>query len=223
MKKLIIFSAMLIASFQTAFCQMNALKGSGKVLTKTFSYQDFEKIQLKDLDGNIEVVVGKPYAITIKIDDNLEPLLTVSENKKTLFVALSKNENNQRYVEKTNIHITINVPALNALTHIGNSDIFITGVKNNSFSVKSAGNGNVTIAGTTDKVEIDKTGNGDVEAAKLMVKNANVVSVGNGDVMVNASEIFVANLTGNGDIINRGNARASSNSKQTGNGEIRNN
>ncbi len=223
MKKLIILSAVFITTLQTAFSQMGALKGSGKIVTKTFSYQDFDKLQLNDLDGKIEVEVGKAYAIKISIDDNLEPLLTVSEKNKTLFVVLSKNENNKRYVEKTNINITISVPNLKSAVHIGNSDVLIAGLKNTSFSIKSTGNGDVMLTGTTDKVEIEKAGNGDVDAATLIAKNANVVSVGNGDVKVNASEIFSANGTGNGDIINKGKAKASANSKQTGNGEIINN
>lgn len=223
MKKLIIFSATLLVTIQMAFCQMGALKGSGKIVNKTFSYHDFDKIQLNDLDGRVEVEVGKPYSIKISIDDNLEPLLTVSENNKTLTVALNKNENNRRYVENTNIKITISVPALNGVVHNGNSDAFITGLKNNNFSAKSTGNGNLLLTGTADNIEINKAGNGDVDAAKLTVKNAKIISVGNGDVKVNASETFTADGTGNGDIINRGSAKASADSKQKGNGEIINN
>ena len=223
MKKLIIFSATLLVTIQMGFCQMGALKGSGKIVTKTFAFQDFDKLQLNDLDGSVEVEVGKPYSIKIYIDDNLEPLLTVSETNKMLTVALNKNENNRRYVENSNIKITISVPALSGVVHNGNSDAFITGLKNSNFSAKSTGNGNLVLAGTSDNIEIEKAGNGNVEAAKLIVKNAKIVSVGNGDVRVNASETFTADGTGNGDIINKGKAKPSANSKQKGNGEIINN
>ena len=223
MKKLIIFSATLLVTIQMGFCQMGALKGSGKIVTKTFAFQDFDKLQLNDLDGSVEVEVGKPYSIKISIDDNLEPLLTVSETNKMLTAALNKNENNRRYVENSNIKITISVPALNGVVHNGNSDAFITGLKNSNFSAKSTGNGNLVLAGTSDNIEIEKAGNGNVEAAKLIVKNAKIVSVGNGDVRVNASETFTADGTGNGDIINKGKAKPSANSKQKGNGEIINN
>ena len=223
MKKLIIFSATLLVTIQMGFCQMGALKGSGKIVTKTFAFQDFDKLQLNDLDGSVEVEVGKPYSIKISIDDNLEPLLTVSETNKMLTVALNKNENNRRYVEKSNIKITISVPALSGVVHNGNSDAFITGLKNSNFSAKSTGNGNLVLAGTSDNIEIEKAGNGNVEAGKLIVKNAKIISVGNGDVKVNASETFTADGTGNGDIINKGKAKPSANSKQKGNGEIINN
>ncbi len=223
MKKLIIISATLFLTIQMAFCQMGALKGSGKIVHKTFAFQDFDKIQLSDLDGNVELEVGKPYSIKISIDDKLEPLLTVSENNKMLIVALTKNENNKGYVENSHIKITISVPLLNGVIHNGNSDAIVRGLKNNSFSAKSTGNGNLVLAGTSENIDIEKAGNGNVEAAKLIVKNAKVLSVGNGDVKVNASETFSANGTGNGDIINNGSAKPSANSKQKGNGEIINN
>ena len=138
-----LFRSTLLVTIQMGFCQMGALKGSGKIVTKTFAFQDFDKLQLNDLDGSVEVEVGKPHSIKISIDDNLEPLLTVSETNKTLTVALNKNENNRRYVENSNIKITISVPALNGVVHNGNSDAFITGLKNSNFSAKSTGNGNL--------------------------------------------------------------------------------
>ncbi len=62
-----------------------------------------------------------------------------------------------------------------------------------------------------------------MDATKLTVKNAKIISVGNGDVKVNASETFIADGTGNGDIINKGGAKPSASSNQKGNGEILNN
>ena len=210
MKTIIILSAMFFTGLQTAYCQMGALKGSGKVVTKIFSYQNFDSIQLQDLDGKIEVEAGKAYSITIAIDDNLERLLVV-------------NENNKRYVENSNIKITITVPQLCKIAQSGNSNTYVKAIESKSFRIQSRGNGNIAIDGTAENFDVQKSGNGNVEAGKLLTKNANIVSTGNGDVKVNASETFFADGTGNGDIINKGKAKASPNSKQTGNGEIINN
>lgn len=223
MKKLMIFSIMVLVNVQATFCQMSGLKGSGKILTRTFNFQNFETIQLDDLDGKIEIIAGKPYSISVAIDDNLESLLRVSANNKTLFISLYKNKNNKRYIKNANIKITINVPLLNQLGHNGNSDVFVTSISNASFSVKSTGNGNLLLSGVSEKIEIEKAGNGDVDAGKLTVKDANIISVGNGNVIVFAGETFTAAGTGNGDIINKGKAKPSATSKQIGNGEIINN
>ena len=35
------------------------LKGSGKTVTKTYNYKNFDKVYFEDLDGKIKVEVGK--------------------------------------------------------------------------------------------------------------------------------------------------------------------
>ena len=220
MKKLIILSALFVASVQTAFCQMGALKGSGIVVTKTFAFKNFDSIELKDLDGKIEVETEKPFSIQIAVDDNLEPLLLVNEKNNTLTIELNKNKNNRRYVENSNIKILITLPQLSKVLQTGNSNTFIKNVENKNFVIKSRGNGNITVEGKAENIDIQRSGNGNVYAGKLIAKNATVVSTGNGNVKVNVSDIFMANGSGNGDIQNIGKAKATSNSKKTGNGSI---
>lgn len=56
------------------------LKGSGKIITKNFDYKNFDKLTLEDLDGKIDVEIGKNWSISVTIDVNLENLLSFSEN-----------------------------------------------------------------------------------------------------------------------------------------------
>ena len=220
MKKLIILSALFVAGLQTAFCQMGALKGSGIVVTKTFDFKNFDSIELKELDGKIEVEGGKPFSIKIAVDDNLEPLLLINEKNNTLTIELNKNKNNRRYVENSNIKILITLPQLSKVLQTGNSNTFIKNVENKNFVIKSRGNGNITVEGKAENIDIQRSGNGNVYAGKLIVNNATIVSTGNGNVKINASESFNARGSGNGDIQNIGKAKATSNSKKTGNGSI---
>ena len=223
MKTFIFLSVMCITSLQTAFCQMSALKGSGKVVTKTFDFKNFDAVELKDLDGKIEVEAGRAYGITIAIDDNLEPLLLINEKNSILTIELNKNKNNRRYVENSNIKILITVLQLSKVLQTGNSNTFIKNVENKKFLIKSRGNGNITVEGNAENVDIQRSGNGNVYAGKFIVNNATIVSTGNGDVKVNSSESFTANGSGNGDIKNIGKAKASANSIKIGNGKIINN
>ena len=199
---------------------MGALKGSGIVVTKTFDFKNFDSIELKDLDGKIEVEAGKPFSIQIAVDDNLEPLLLVNEKNNSLTIELNKNKNNRRYVENSNIKILITLPQLSKVMQTGNTNTFIKNVENKNFVIKSRGNGNITVEGKAENIDIQRSGNGNVYAGKLIAKNATVVSTGNGNVKVNVSDIFIANGSGNGDIQNIGKAKATSNSKKTGNGSI---
>ena len=63
-------------------------------------------------------------------------------------------------------------------------------------------------------------GNGDINAKKLVAKNAVIQNTGNGNVIVNVSENLQGNLFGNGDIQNIGKATFNTKSTKKGNGNL---
>ena len=198
------------------------LKGSGKTVTKTYDYKNSDKVNFENLDGKIEVEIGKPWNISVTIDDNLEPLLIFTENKseKELKVQFKGNKNNQMYIENTNFKIKITMPEASVIKNTGNSDLVVKNIIGRYFRLENTGNGDSKISGTIDSLDINKTGNGDVNTENLMVKKATLKSTGNGDLIVNVSEELSAKLTGNGDIINKGKAKFDANSKKSGNGDL---
>jgi uncharacterized membrane protein YphA (DoxX/SURF4 family) len=205
----------------TAFAQSRPLKGSGNIVTKTYDFKDFDSVELADLDGTTTIEIGKTFAIKIEIDDNLLPLLEVKQNNKKLYVGIFKNKNNSRYIEDTGIKVRITMPALTDLNHHGNSDVTVNGISERSFSLENTGNGSATLTGSTDKLNLKKSGNGDIEAQNLNAKFAEVKSEGNGSVKVNISASLSANGRGNGSIINVGKGKIEPLSGIIGSGEVR--
>lgn len=220
MKKLLFVSLVLIACLHIVKAQKGSLKGSGKIISKIFDYKDFDKISLTDLSGKVDVEVGKPFSISLNIDDNLESLLSVSAKNGKLEMELSGNENNKMYIENTNIHIKISLPEISVLEHRGNDVVAVNGITGKYFRLQNSGNGDVELKGSIDELEIKKNGNGDINAAKLFAQRVTVNSSGNGDVVVNAANYFKANGSGNGDIKNIGAALAGAESSKSGNGDI---
>ncbi|RKS95008.1 putative autotransporter adhesin-like protein [Flavobacterium limicola] len=217
MKKIFFAIVLTITSFANA-----QLKGSGKIITKTFDYKNFDKVYFEDLDGKIEVEIGKPWSILITIDDNLESLLHLSENvsENELKIQFKGNKDNQMYVENNNSKIKITMPEASVIKNSGNSNLSVQNISGHYFKLENTGNGDSNISGTVDVLDIIKIGNGDVDASNLNVKKAELKSTGNGDLIVNVSETLSARLTGNGDIINTGKANFDSGSKKSGNGDL---
>ncbi len=221
MKSLSIITIVFFYCCQAATAQMNPLKGSGKLVNKTYNLTNFNKIYLADLDGEVAIAAGPSFSIAIIIDDNLEPLLAVKENNGKLTVAFEDNRNNKRYVEESNVRVTITLPTLLFLENDGNANVTATGITGNAFAIQNLANGNATLSGTVNNIEIRKTGNGNVNAKAVAAEKATVKATGNGNVLVNASAYFMATGSGNGDVVNTGIALPAAGAGMGGNGEVR--
>lgn len=201
--------------------QGKPLNGSGKIVERTFNYENFDQLQIRDLSGKITVETGKPFSVSVSIDDNLEPLLRVSNQNGELQMELEDNENNRRYIEATHIRIVITMPVLNSLRYRSNSDISISGIQQALLKIRAAGNGDIMLSGKTEELDIEKSGNGDLKAEGLLATRVQVQKSGNGDVLINTPNPFRANGSGNGDVINRNEGSPERGSGIDGNGEIR--
>ncbi len=215
-------SILLIAILFTSISTFAQLRGSGKTITKTFDYQNFNKVNFDDFDGKLEIEVGKPFSISITIDDNLVNLLTLIENAKDkrLTIALKGNRNNNMYIEDTKINVKITLPYLTEVTNNGNSGLNVTNINSKNFKSENPVNGSTNLSGIVDNLEVICRGNGNLYAERLITKNAKITCRGNGNAKVNAADDIVAIVSGNGNIINVGNATFSADSKTSGNGSL---
>jgi Putative auto-transporter adhesin, head GIN domain len=205
MKNSILLLAILLTSF-TTFLQ---LRGSGKTVIKTYDYQNFNKVDFDDLDGDLEIEVGKPFSISITIDDNLVNLLTLIENSndKQLTIALKGNRNNKMYIEDTKIKVKITMPFLTEVNNNGNSGLIVTNINSKNFKSSNPVNGSTTLSGIVDNLEVKCSGNGNLNAKNLKTTNAKVTCNGNGSANLNVDNIIEAKKSGNGNINNIGNAK----------------
>jgi hypothetical protein len=187
MKKLFlaIFTLSLVS---IAYAQRGPLEGSGKIVNKTFVFTNFDKVNLKDLDGITEIEVGKSYSISVAIDDNLENLLSVTVDDYALDIHLKGNRNNRMYIENTNIKIKITVPLLVYVLHDGNNGLTINGIAGDYFKIKCIDNGSATLTGSVNELNIICTGNGTVNARKLVANNIETTRRGNGNIYTSKEE-----------------------------------
>lgn len=218
MTKLILAIVMIVTStFANA-----QLKGSGRTITKNFDYTNFDKVYFEDLDGKLEVEIGKSWSISVTVDDNLESLLAFKENptEHELTVYLKDNKNNRMYIENSNIKIKITMPEATVIRNDSNASLVVNGVIGRYFRLENFSNSTSKVLGKVDELEVKNTGNGYSNLAELKTKKANIICRGNGNTTVNVSEEIVATVSGNGNITNKGNANYDGKSTRTGNGNL---
>lgn len=216
-------TAIILLSFFISFNSIAQLTGSGKIIHRSFDLKDFDKIDIKDFDGNIEIEIGKSFSIKIDLDDNLGKYLEVNKNDKEsqLNIFLKGNTNGKMYLEDVNINIKITLPEASVISIRGNANSFIKGINGRYFRLENQGNGSCNITGVIDELDIKKSGNGDVNAKKLIAKTAKVKSVGNGNVSVYSQISLQGSGVGNGNIIQTGPGKIEGISGVIGNGEVK--
>ena len=223
MKKLVLIIITLIAVFNPkSNGQKGPLRGSGIIKTLTYDGAGYDKVNLLDFEGRIQIEIGKKHSLKIDIDDNIAELVQFDLNKieNELTVSVAGNKNGRLYLEDINSQIIITMPESSVIKHRGNSNVYISGLSGRYFRLEQQGNGDAFLTGTIDDLDISKTGNGTVFAERLLSKTANVTSLGNGNVKINAMETFTAKGAGNGDVIQTGKGPASFFSNIVGNGKI---
>ena len=131
MKKLILIIAIFNTFYSITYAQRGPLKGTGKIISRTFDFKDFDKVSFEDFDGKIEVEIGKPFSIKVDIDENLVPRLEVKKDdaENQLTIRLAGNYNGKLYLEDTRIKIKVTMPEASVIQHRGNTNVHISGVR----------------------------------------------------------------------------------------------
>lgn len=221
--KHIFFTIILLNGF---FCNVKSqdkpLVGSGKTTTIHYTKTGYDKINLMDFEGVIDIKIGKPHDIKIEIDDNIASLVIfyLDEKEYELTIGINGNKNGKLYLKDISSKITITLPESSVIKHRGNSMVTVGGIMGRYFRFEQQGNGDVRLFGKVDELEITKSGNGGVFAEKLFTKKANVNSLGNGNVTIYAEDSFTAKGSGNGNVVQFGQGKATVFSNIIGNGKI---
>jgi hypothetical protein len=223
---LLICSSILIASS----CKRNIEEGHGKITSEN-----------RNVSGFTAVTISAPMDATITVDNTKQASVSLKGYANLLEKITTKVENGVLVIDKDDLidffnddelHATIVVPSLEALTIAGASDADIKGaVTGAHFKLKVSGAGDVTIdkmsasdfeselsgagdlhikGGEVNNASFRVTGAGDVSAYAMRSKNVTAKVAGAGDVEVSVSDNLEAKVTGVGSISYKGHPQVQS-------------
>ena len=119
--------------------------------------------------------------------------------------------------------IKVSLPNAVALKNNTNGLLTVSGISGNYLKIETLDNGSTELVGSIENLESKNTGNGVLNAKRLIVKNAIIKAFGNGNVYVNVSELITAKTFGNCTVINSGKAKFDASSSSSGNSRYVNN
>lgn len=194
MKRTILFLSLTLLVLSGCYHKFGQATGSGTMKVEKRTVPSFNAIHLSGA-YDAEIVVQKEQRLEIEGDDNLLPLITTEVKSGVLDIGNSKS-----FSTKNKLHLRISVPSLDAISSSGASDIVISSVKSDGFSIDISGAGSLQVSGETQSVEIKQSGAGDVDAKELHAAKVNVDLSGAASADVYASEELRASVSGAGNV-----------------------
>ncbi|MCM2332721.1 MAG: DUF2807 domain-containing protein [Anaeromyxobacteraceae bacterium] len=187
--------------------------GDGKKVTQQRQSAGFKAIRLEgSLD--VQVKVGAPTAVSVTIDENLQPLVETRVDGDTLVIATT---GSMSY--RGEGRVAVATPSLRGFTIEGSGDVAIDGGAGDldlevdgsgdlswrgaaaTLRVEIEGSGDVRLAGTAERAVLAVAGSGDIQAKELVAGGAKVSVAGSGDVSVTLDGgSLEASVAGSGDV-----------------------
>ncbi len=227
MRKFLILAflaAALIPSFAQKESNRKKIEGSGNVITKNFSIQSFDQL---DVSGvfSVQLAQASKEEVKIEADDNLMELFEVKNEGSKLIVSMKKDVNIQGS-KKMNLYVTfrnlkkMDLKTVGNVSSAGNLNFTSLDIDNKSVgdvdlkltaksvTIENKSVGNVKLEGKADNAVIKNKSVGSMEAAGFAVQTMDIDNNGIGSAEVNAVKELKVKDNFLGKVTNKGAATA---------------
>lgn len=192
-----IIAAMLLL----ASCSSSQVSGNGKSVTKSRQVNSFNEIKIS---GAYKVVItqGNIQSVKVTTDSNIEPLVIIDVKGDTLRI---HNKKGVGFSLNRPVLVEIAVRKLKRLTISGANQIIASNLNGDKLQVDTNGSIQGSLAGKVNKLNVQVSGSGKIDASKLVAEDVNVRLTGSGQIKVNATDSLNSKITGSGTIAYSGN------------------
>ena len=140
-------------------------------MAQQFNFKNFDKVQLNNINGSVDIEVGKEFNVEVKGLPKDNSLVTVEIIKENCLAITLKKGLSWDEVQKINLKIKITMPEISKLYNNSNADVVVNKFTGRYFGIENNGNGNTTIKGkNVDELEIANNGNGNTNAKQIEAK-----------------------------------------------------
>ena len=200
---LAIVLATLVAGCSSDDATIETIEGSGNVVTETRELTTFHAVELNGA-GEVTIEPGDSASITLAVEDNLIPYLTINVTGGRLVIGVRENiafQNKEMMIYRVTYPNT-----LDELVIGGNGNMIVMSACE-EMRARINGAGNITLTGSGERLTVEINGNGAVNARDYAVSEAKATVNGMGVITVNAADSIDATIGGNGNIQYVGNPR----------------
>lgn len=198
---------------------LNAVAGSGNVITQSRSVSNFDSVTLSGV-GDVTINQGDTESLTVEAEDNVMPHITTEVINGRLSIGFDNQDWSNMIQPTKPIQFNLSLKNLSALEISGAGNIQAASIKTNRLNarVSGAGNiridrleatsldaalsgaGNVEVAGQVTNQDNRMTGIGNLKADNLKSQTARVTVSGAGSATVWAQDSLDVTISGAGSV-----------------------
>ncbi len=155
------------------------------------------RVDAIELQGalDLDVRVGGPLAVFLEGHGDLLAHVDVELRGAELVVAVARGV---RLVPPP--RVAIELPELSRLELVGSGTARVGGVQGEALAVALVGSGDVVLEGRVERLELELSGSGELDAGRLVAREVRVDQQGSGRTTVHATELLAGRGVGSGDL-----------------------
>jgi hypothetical protein len=221
--------------FKTVYVGPGAerIDGSGKLVERERAVSAFDALRVSG-PISVRLAAGANESLKIRADDNIEPLVEVRIDGRTLSLGFRRGT---AFRSRTPVEVLLafrelqsvavagsgavmgrelKLPKLN-LSVAGNGDILLDRIEVEELKGTISGSGDICASGRAEQQQFAIAGSGDIRADKLQGRSAKVKIAGSGDARIAAVEELSVSIAGSGDVVYLGSPRLTKSIAGSGN------
>lgn len=142
----------------------------------------------------VEVTVGKPLSVVVSGEADLldKVITTVKDGRLVIDTRDTHRRGSDHLIAR------VSVPDLSAAVLSGTGKLQVTGVANARLELELSGTGALKVTGSTDALQVNLDGTGEIAAKNLTARDAVVALGGTGHASLRATDSIQAKVTGTG-------------------------
>ena len=206
-------AALLLVAALSACSTSRSVTGSGNVITITRDSADFDRVVISHA-FQASIQQGDVFSVVIRVDDNLEEYLEVSQVGRTLTVGLRPQLNFG--VGRATLEAEITMPVLTAIEASGASRVALSGFESEegitveasgassvtgdilagSATMQASGDSNISLVGSGEDLVLEVGGASSADLEKFLVSDVHAVLSGASTAVVNPSGTLDVDASG---------------------------
>ena len=194
--------SLALAAFTSLGCTSsswgNRIEGDGVYVPNERSLQSFDRVKMSG-GMKIDISVGGSQSVVIHADQNLQPFIRTRVEGGRLQIDFTESVSSSN-----SMRAEISVPSLAAIAISGSSEMNVSGIDEEEFSIDVSGSGKGTFSGRARVLEVDISGSGRLDLFELEADDVRVSVSGSGNLQVSASDALNVKSSGSGKVTYRG-------------------